>query len=764
MTYIFHTANVTGDKTNCVYPNRVEVTDIDSMIEVAKFDHVCAEYQNNYRSKANFKRSNVLQMDVDNDSSDDPKDWTTVADINKTFAGYNFIIVYSRNHMKAKNGKAARPKFHVYFLIEETTDMDYYEKLKEALHEQYPFFDGNALGAHRFFYGVDKPDVLWHDGFMNIDEDIDIDLTVSVDDTESTSTPYQAYSKIIRSGERNSTLSRFAARILKRYGESEQTHDLFLQRAADCEEPLSDFELKTIWNSAVGFYQKKVLADPNYKPPEKYNNDFGNFSLKPDDYSDAGEAAVFVREYSDIVKYSDGTHYIHYTGEFWEESALSGLIPYMEFIDIQLADARNTLTMATENLKNAGVPDDVISAGTKPIEKYCIENSLNDALDLYKKANTYYGFVMKHRDFKYIQSTVNAARTMVYIQITDLDKDGFLLNTPGLTIDLRKPISDGYAPRPQDLITKQTSVTPSDEGMDLWLDAVDKFFCGDAELIDYVQKNVGLSAIGIVFNEALLISYGEGRNGKSCFWNSIAKVMGTYAGHISAETFTVGCRHNARPEMAELKGKRLVIAAELEDGTRLSTSMLKKLCSTDNIAAERKYKDPISFPPSHKISMFTNHLPRVGVTDSGTWRRLIVIPFNAKFEGDSDIKNYSEYLYKNAGGAILKWIIEGAQKAIAEDFSFDMPKVVSDAIEKYREDSDWLGEFIEECCEVDASYTQPSGELYQEYRNFCQARGEFTRSTADFYSALETAGYSRHRQKSGVKVYGLRLKCDDFLS
>ena len=260
------------------------------------------------------------------------------------------------------------------------------------------------------------------------------------------------------------------------------------------------------------------------------------------------------------------------------------------------------------------------------------------------RAITYYGFVMKHRDFKYIQSTVNAARTMVYIQITDLDKDGFLLNTPGLTIDLRKPISEGYAPRPQDLITKQTSVTPSDEGMDLWLDAVDKFFCSDPELIEYVQKNVGLSAIGIVFNEALLISYGEGRNGKSCFWNTIAKVMGTYAGHISAETFTVGCRHNARPEMAELKGKRLVIAAELEDGTRLSTSMLKKLCSTDNIAAERKYKDPISFPPSHKISMFTNHLPRVGVTDSGTWRRLIVIPFNAKFEGDSDIKNYSEYL------------------------------------------------------------------------------------------------------------------------
>ena len=35
--------------------------------------------------------------------------------------------------------------------------------------------------------------------------------------------------------------------------------------------------------------------------------------------------------------------------------------------------------------------------------------------------------------------------------------------------------------------------------------------------------------------------------------------------------------------MAELKGKRLVIAAELEDGVRLNTAVVKKLCSTDEI-------------------------------------------------------------------------------------------------------------------------------------------------------------------------------------
>ena len=58
--------------------------------------------------------------------------------------------------------------------------------------------------------------------------------------------------------------------------------------------------------------------------------------------------------------------------------------------------------------------------------------------------------------------------------------------------------------------------------------------------------------------------------------------------------------------------------------------------------------------------LYTNHLPRVGVTDAGTWRRLIVIPFNAKIEGSSDIKNYANYLTEKAGPYIMKWIIEGA--------------------------------------------------------------------------------------------------------
>ena len=350
---------------------------------------------------------------------------------------------------------------------------------------------------------------------------------------------------------------------------------------------------------------------------------------------------------------------------------------------------------------------------------------------------------------------------MLEIDQRDLDADEFLLNTPSATYDLSKGLTALHDHTPGDFITKQTSVDPDDLNMDIWQAALDTFFVGDTELMNYVQEIAGLSAIGKVCLEALIIAYGEGRNGKSTFWNAISRVLGSYSGNMSADTLTVGCKRNVKPELAEAKGKRLLIASELEEGMRLSTSNVKQLCSTDEIYAEKKYKDPFSYVPSHTLVLYTNHLPKVGAIDAGTWRRLIVIPFNAKIEGNSDIKNYADYLYDKAGGAILTWIIEGAKRVIAKDYHITQPQVVQDAIAKYRENNDWLAHFLNDCCEVDTSYSEKSSDVYNAYRSYCMQVGEYIRSTTDFYVALESAGgFDRRRTSKANVITGLRLKSD----
>lgn len=378
----------------------------------------------------------------------------------------------------------------------------------------------------------------------------------------------------------------------------------------------------------------------------------------------------------------------------------------------------------------------------------------------YENAAAYRNYAIKRRDSKYISAALKESRPMVEIDQRNLDADEFLLNTPSATYDLRTGISSAHDHVPENFITKQISVDPSDEGADIWRNALKTFFCGDGELIDYVQKIAGLSAIGKVCIEGLIIAYGEGRNGKSTFWNTLAHVLGTYSGNMSADTLTVGCKRNVKPELAEAKGKRLVIASELEEGMRLNTSNVKQLCSTDEIYAEKKYKDPFSFIPSHTLVLYTNHLPKVGAIDAGTWRRLIVIPFNARIEGPSDIKNYAEYLYANAGGAILKWIMTGSKRVIEKGYHIAKPVVVAEVTRKYKENNDWLSQFLDECCEISEGLTAKSGEIYNAYRSYCMQVGDYIRSTTDFYTALECAGFERKRSKSARLLLGLQLKSD----
>ena len=196
----------------------------------------------------------------------------------------------------------------------------------------------------------------------------------------------------------------------------------------------------------------------------------------------------------------------------------------------------------------------------------------------------------------------------------------------------------------------------------------------------------------------------------------------------------------------------------MQEGVRLNTSMVKQLCSTDEIQACKKYKAPFHFVPSHQVVLYTNHLPRVGANDDGIWRRLKVIPFNAKIQGSGDIKNYADYLYEKAAPAIMKWIIEGAEKVTKSDHKVDDPKCVKDAVAAYREENDWLGHFLEDCCDVDPSYEEKSGEFYQQYRAYSLQNNEYVRSTTDFYAAIDKAGFFRHKTNKGVMVQGVKLK------
>ena len=749
MKFTLYRSNCLEVPENCTYPHKVEVTGKGSLIEAVKHDYVCAEYQGNYRSNDNFIGSDCLPVDCDNDHSDDPEEWVYPSDVATAFPGVSFAVHYSRNHMKAKGGKAARPKFHVFFAIDRVIEPGQYSEMKKLVNSIFPYFDTKALDAARFFFGTKEPEVEIFDGPMTL-------TTFLADDDFDTNMDSGSYGDIvIPEGSRNATLSHYAGRILKRFGNTDEAHKHFAEVAACCQPPLEQSELDSIWRSAQRFYGK-VAAQEGYIPPEQYNQDL---QLKPSDYSDVGQATVLAREYEGKLRYSPSTDFLVYNGRFWEESKPKAQAVAQELTTRQLEEAETEIKKATDEMMKNGAWELLASMGPKKAAM-AFSSEQARSFQKYENATAYRNYAIKRRDSKYITAALKEAHPMVEIDQRQLDADEFLLNTPSATYDLRIGLPSAHEHTPADFITKQTTVDPSDDGMDIWQDALETFFCGDNELIDYVQEIAGLSAIGKVCVEGLIIAYGEGRNGKSTFWNALSRVLGTYSGNMSADTLTVGCKRNVKPELAEAKGKRIIIAAELEEGMRLNTSNVKQLCSTDEIYAEKKYKDPFSFVPSHTLVLYTNHLPKVGAIDAGTWRRLIVIPFNAKIEGSSDIKNYADYLFNKAGGAILKWIMTGAKRVIEKDYHIVKPAVVEAAIQKYKDNNDWLSQFLDECCEVGSGLIAKSGEVYNAYRSYCMQVGDYIRSTTDFYTALECAGFERKRSKSARLLFGLQLKSD----
>ena len=742
MQMTIYDAVTVGSRSNCVYPNPVTVTDADTMRQAAAFDHVCAAYKQNYRSVDNFLKADCLPMDCDNDHSDDPDDWLTPFDVAMDFPGVGMIFVYSRSHMKQKGKRGPRPRFHVYFICTETTNSEIYSSWKDRLIADYPYFDDGAKDSARFLFGVKNAAVEVYDGEITIDEFL-----------ADSFAEWDAAQGQIPEGSRNKTMSHYAGRVIKRLGNTEEAHKQFLKEAEKCSPPLDDAELAGIWGSAVKF-GAKVAAQEGYIPPEQYNQDF---LLMPEDFSDVGQAIVLSREYMDRLRFSPATDYIVFNGSFWEESQPNAQGIAQELTARQLEEAETEIQRCMKEMSDNGAWAMLAAMGAKKAMA-AFNEAQRRSFEKYERAEAYRKYAIKRRDTKYISAALKEARPMIQIEQRVLDADEFLLNLPSGTCDLRTGAVREH--NAQDYITKQTAVDPSGDGMDVWEDTLQTFFQGDVDLIRYVQEIVGLAAIGKVYIEALVIAYGEGRNGKSTFWNTIARVLGTYSGNMSADTLTVGCKRNVKPELAEAKGKRMIIAAELEEGMRLNTSNVKQLCSTDEIYAEKKYKAPFSYVPTHTLVLYTNHLPRVGAIDQGTWRRLIVIPFNAKIEGKADIKNYSDFLFKTAGGAVLSWIIEGAKRVIASDYKIVQPRVVQDAIQKYKENNDWLAHFLDDCCEVGDDFEAKSGEFYNAYRSYCLQMGEYTRSTTDFYSALESTGVVRKRTRTGVIIYGLKLKSE----
>ena len=342
-------------------------------------------------------------------------------------------------------------------------------------------------------------------------------------------------------------------------------------------------------------------------------------------------------------------------------------------------------------------------------------------------------------------------------RVETFDADPWALNTPAGIIDLKTGELGPHNPKAR--CTKCTAVSVGDTGEQMWMDFIRHITGGNVDFANYLQALMGMAAIGKVYEEGLVISYGPGGNGKSTFFGVIKDVLGDYAKTLNADVL-VAARGTKIDQsfVAALRGARLVIMGETEESATMSSAQLKRITSQDVIAARSLYKDPIEFIPTHTTVMHTNHLPRLNSVDGGVKRRIAVAPFPATLSPNEVITDYKGILLSQCGPAILKWIVQGAVRFYSNGCKLEKPENVLQATRNYLDEEDWLANFLEESCEEGEDLTVRAQDLLNAYTCWANQNNYRPKRGRDFAVALESKGFEKDRDRNGSFWRGLSLK------
>lgn len=484
------------------------------------------------------------------------------------------------------------------------------------------------------------------------------------------------------------------------------------------------------------------------KALELYHSGNTAKTVRPGDYSDSGNAEIFRAVNERRLLFTDALGWLVWNGKRWERNDHKALTLATELSRDMLADAQKEYRAALVGLAEAKVDE----VGPKELEQ---------ATSRAASAKSYLTHAKQTRSAGRLKNMLELAKPAFVVKADTLDANPADLNTPAGIVDLT---SGELRPHDREARCSQiTATSPGKQGAQMWMDFLDTITQGDGSLKGFLQLVAGMSLHGKVYHEGLILAHGAGRNGKSTFFNALAAVLGDYAGSLDIDVFTTD-RQNRGAALATLRGKRLVISGELEEGKRISVATVKKICSTDRITIEEKYKQPETITPSHTLCLFTNHLPRVGSTDPGTWRRLIVVPFRATIPTQESLSNYGDTLVQQAGPSILSWAIEGAVNFASNGYQLQTPDVVEEVTEAYRGQEDWLSNFITECCTRGADRRTGAAELYQVYRAWAQRSGDYVRRLPDFNTAMETAGFHKVAPGNRKTWVGLSLSTTQIYS
>ena len=469
----------------------------------------------------------------------------------------------------------------------------------------------------------------------------------------------------------------------------------------------------------------KAFDEPRYTPSSsKQECDF--FDLFEYDQSDTGNGKRLVRMFGGKIKYSQNrkSWYI-WNGKNWQRDETLEIRRLADKVCVQMK--KEAFRIVDEEKQQ-----EALKFAARTQSTHAKDNMINEA---------------KHT-------------TTVAIPADYFDQQIDLINFENGIIDLQT--GKMLEHDPVFALSKICSTSVKDDGKpERWLQFLDEVTNGDKDLQRFLQKLVGYSLTASTKEQCFFVLYGSGCNGKSTFTDIISELMGSYAANAQVDTIMQRKgSQTANTDIARLAGARLVTIAEPEDGARLNESLIKQLAGSDKVTARFLFGDEFEYKPQFKIWISTNHKPIIRGTDDGIWRRVVLIPFTVKIPQDRIDKDLPAKLRKELP-QIANWAVEGCLAWREEGLL--RPKCVSDATQAYRQESDVLSKFCEDCivsCDDDEEAKVKANELYNIYKRWCTDNNEYEHTATRF--GREFTNKYPHKIRGNDGVYYRYCKISEF--
>lgn len=282
---------------------------------------------------------------------------------------------------------------------------------------------------------------------------------------------------------------------------------------------------------------------------------------------------------------------------------------------------------------------------------------------------------------------------------------------------------------------------------------LEEVFKDDAEKSKTLQEFSGYCLYPGIFIHKCLFLIGSGSNGKSIFLNTLCKIVGF--DNVSAielyqfdKQFIIGT----------LRDKLLNCCSEIETQKKVNTGVFKQAVGGDLIQGDAKNKPPFTFRPIAKHIFSMNEIPTITDKTHGFARRLIVVTFNQRFEGENADPLLEQKIESELPG-ILNWALEGLSQVISNN-SITVTEGMKRDKENFLTTLDPVRLFVEEQCVLKDNYEIHKGALYDAYKSFCESSNLRPKGKGKFYAHLyeccpsvdEYRPEGRARYFTGIKI------------